>query len=215
MCVNELFIPNTLAFCSFNFNHNIMIYGYDERKKIFKIMGYDIEQKSTTWNVSYKDIRNASPHNITLLRARENYEYHIYPEYILKQVGIFLGYIEIEPVGCYPSKMRYVGVKACQKLLEDISKVISNKKELDIKPFSILKEYSRLMYARMCCLYEKKMSINVPAFSDVADMFEGLMNRVMIYNMRLEESDGKKVIFLFTKAIQELKNVLNDVYINN
>lgn len=178
-------------------------------------MGYDNEQKSSTWSVAYDDIRKATPNKITLLRARKNYEFQVHTEYILKQIGIFLKYKELEPVGCYPSKMRYVGVDACKKLQEDVTEKISNQEELDIRPFSLLKEYADLMSDRMRCLCEIGMTVSISTFNNITNMFEALMNRVMIYNIRISEKNGVKVVDLLEKAIQELINALSEVYSNN
>ncbi len=213
MCVNELFIPNTEAYHNYNFRHNIMVYGYDKKKKTFLIMGYDENSKSASWEVGFKDIKAAAPDQITFLRPHNSYDFSVNPTRIIDQTAMFYGKKELEPVGSYPSKGRYVGIAAIKKLFEDVAEIVHEGEPVDVRPFSLIKEHSELMslrYNYLCSI--KAIKTDLKLLDELNKASEALKNRVMLYNVRMSDNDAQKLIeamAYFMEVEKQLDAVIN------
>ncbi|WHX47902.1 hypothetical protein QNH46_17415 [Paenibacillus woosongensis] len=57
--VDEYFLPFSKAYRKYNFGHGIMIYGYDEKKGTFNVVGYDISNKLSFNLVSYSELKES------------------------------------------------------------------------------------------------------------------------------------------------------------
>ncbi|PEA82339.1 hypothetical protein [Bacillus pseudomycoides] len=57
--VDEFFIPNRNAFQNYNYSHDILIFGYDEVKGVFNVLGYDHNYEFKKSEVSYQNFKAA------------------------------------------------------------------------------------------------------------------------------------------------------------
>lgn len=194
-CVDEYFIPNREAYKTYHFRHNLLIYGYDDNKKVFYTAGYDGNGKYTADLLEYKVFRAASPGKFNILKFRNDMNCELYPEYIQRQIMQYNGEIPEEPVGSYPSKGRTLGIQAVDSLMEYIQNCVSDNEVADMRPTSVLYNHRKLMNERMKHMAKVGLADNpaVNASKEQLKLCEQLKNRQMLYNMRGNEGDKEKL----------------------
>ena len=197
-CVNEYYIPDREAYMSCRFVHNLIIYGYDDNKKIFYIAGYNDKNKYVTQEVSFKNIKLAKPRNITLLTLRNDFDYRVALHYIAHQIDQYNGKEFPDPIGSYPEKNRLIGIEAVNCLMDDITTFAVKGEVIDVRPICLLYEQRMLMLQRL-----KYLECNIPnEFDEQVHLCESFKNRVYMYNMRNSEKDRVAVL----RLCEELRN---------
>ncbi len=205
-CVDEYFIPGREPYRTYHFQHNILLYGYDDGKKVFYTAGYDETGKYTTGMVTYKEFRDSGPNYLNILRLRSDLDFEIYPEYIQRQIMQYNGEAPLEPVGSYPAKGRKTGTDAVNALMGYIRECVLQGLPTDQRPVSILFNHRKLMNDRMKCLNEKGMAEKyaVDEASEQMKLCEMLKNRQLIYNIRGNDRDRSALLEL-TDSFMDLK----------
>lgn len=206
-CVDEYYIPNREAYRQYHFKHNIIIFGYDDVAKVFYTAGYDDEEKYSFHKITYKQLRQASPSKVNILKFRTESDYELSITYIDRQIKQYNGDAFLEPVGSYPKEGRLVGIAAVNAMLDDVCKNIKEGEPIDIRPINILWEHRKLMRERL----QKLESLGIIS-KEIAEEFdiqvqncERLRNRTFLYNRRQSEKDGA--------SLMELQKKLRDVKI--
>lgn len=195
MCVNEYYIPDREAYLSYSFMHNILIYGYDEKKKVFLTAGYNADGHFATQALDRKIIKKASPKYIILLRRRDDYDYVLKPEWIRYQIDAYYGKREQPPLGAYTAPGRYIGEEAISLMMRDMSAALDDLSLLDVRPFTLLEEHGRLMLERVRILCETGFSSDaeVAYWEQEYDRRKILLKRIYMYNVRCDEKSANKV----------------------
>lgn len=57
--LNEYYVPERFAYLKFSFNHDVLIYGYDAKKQVYLLIGYNDRGNYATSEISYKNLTNA------------------------------------------------------------------------------------------------------------------------------------------------------------
>ncbi len=205
-CVNEFYIPDREAYKTFSFQHNILIYGYDNHKKIFYTMGYNEKGKYTDGQVTYSEMKTANPNRIELLKIREGFEYKIHEENVVRQLKEFYGIQDITPVGSYPEEGRLVGMDALIGLKEYIHECIHKGDSIDIRPLSILQQHSKLMLARIkkCNAIDVKV---VEIYTEIDKYTEGIYLKTLMYNIRISEKIGNEIVNIWSAFFEKEKEI--------
>lgn len=204
-CVDEYYIPNREAYKTYHFIHNLLIYGYDDNKKLFYTAGYDENGKYTADTLSYKIFRASLPGKFNILKFRDDMNCELCPSYIQRQLMQYNGEIPADPVGSYPAAGRTIGIYAVDSLMDYIQNCVSSGEEADMRPTGILYNHRRLMCERME-LMEKAGFADTEALNSAKDQLklcEMLKNRQMLYNMRGKDGDKEKL----TELTEEFKGV--------
>ena len=195
MCVNEYYIPDREAYRTYSFRHNLLIYGYDDRRKVYKTAGYNAAGHFDVQEIDRKTIKKASPDNITLLKFRDNYDFSLKPEWIRYQMDAYYGKKEQPPAGAYTADGRYVGEEAVRLMCLDMFEGLDNLEMVDVRPFTLLAEHGRLMYDRIQVIkeYDCTSTEEEEYWRDERDRRELLLKRIYMYNVRLDERSAEKV----------------------
>lgn len=73
LCVNEKYIPERKAYQSYNYRHEILIYGYDENKKIFQTIAYNKNEVYVPQEINMDTIK------IAFLKNKSEHFFKFYP----------------------------------------------------------------------------------------------------------------------------------------
>jgi hypothetical protein len=91
ICVNENYIPDRFAYQRYDNNHEILIYGYDNERRCFQTIAYNIREKYERQSVSYEDIDMAFKNNpehyykFYALRIKRGYDFGRYRKGLLRK----------------------------------------------------------------------------------------------------------------------------------
>lgn len=203
MCVNEYYIPNREAYMSYSYNHNIMLYGYDEKTRMFNTAGYDEEGHFSFQQIDKKLIKKAGPNKIILLKLREDYDFTLNPEWIRYQLDAYYGRGKQFPVGCYPKEDKLLGLLAIDRLYEDISDKLETLEQIDVRPLVLLAEHGRIMCDRIEAVkYSGVISDAEEVYwNKESERRELILKRTYMYNIRLDENSANKLKELMTDKI--------------
>ncbi len=205
-CVDEYYIPNREAYGAYHFIHNLLIYGYDDDKKIFYTAGYDESGKYTADTLSYKIFRTSSPGKFNILKFRDDMNCDLCADYIQRQLMEYNGEIPVDPVGSYPAKGRTIGIHAVDSLMDYIQKHVLADEDVDMRPISILYNHRMLMCERMSHMEKAGLADDeaVKTSYEQLKLCEMIKNRQMLYNMRAKDGDKEKLLEL-TGAFKGMK----------
>jgi hypothetical protein len=82
LCVNEYYIPERHSYQNKYFNHEILIFGFNESENFFQTIAYDINGEYKTQKISFSDIDKAFRSNnehfykFFALKVRSSYNFH-------------------------------------------------------------------------------------------------------------------------------------------
>lgn len=195
VCVNEFYIPEREAYKTYPFRHNILLYGYDEKKKEFYTAGYKEDGHFGIQNLSAKILKKASPSGITFLGFRKEYDFSLKPRWIRYQLDAYYGKGEQPPVGAYEKEGLYLGIEAVVALFDDLKIRLQKAELIDIRPISVLVEHGRLMLERVRLLSEFRCAIDgeLDYWKRECEKREVLLKRIYMYNISPNEKSALKV----------------------
>lgn len=156
LAVDEKFIPNTIAHQQQSFIHDILVYGFNEEKKLFDIIGFDKRQQYICQKISFTELESAiSSANKFLIGQTDTYEFFgtgnnfalkffipdsykpIMDDSILKQEVEY--FLQGDEFYSPPEKHWYSGIIVYQKILEDREAL------LDFRNWNIIKEHTQFI----------------------------------------------------------------------
>lgn len=212
-CVDEFYIPERSAYMYSHFDHNILIYGYDNVTKKFNTCGYNDQGKYKQLEISYSDIKKSSPHDIDLLKIRKGFEYQVNIEDVIRQIRQYLNLENTAQVGAYPKEGLYVGLNACIELQDNFYKDSQELKQLDMRPVCLLFEHKKLMYERIKYI-GKTYSIDVEKvlqqYDTIVKQSEILKQMVLKYEIRRSIEVGIAIDKKFSRIFAEEKECLEE-----
>lgn len=155
---NEFYIPGKRSYKEFDFSHDYIIFGFDDRKKVFKSAGYMSDGHYRYFDIYYDDyLKGVSENRIPLgellfYKINHNFSSTINIEVIKRKLKSYLGsYCDSQ---LYNSKTGdlYYGINAWNQL---IGYVRSHQKyDLDLRFGRLFMEHRNVMYKRLKILFD-------------------------------------------------------------
>lgn len=208
ICLNEYWIPKRHSYNKFRYDHYNLIYGYDEDKREYKILGYDWKGKVTLGIIEFDLLEKC-----IVSRPIVRYVYRV-NKYVFKfQIGYVIEMLE-EFVGGKDSSKRYGGLLTATegtygiRIFSELLNTVEGKNlVLEDKRISfLLYEHCKLMLGRLNYLIEKRY-LGVEKCSDLTNQCnkmvktaERLKNQV-IKNKICDNLEG-----IIWKTLLDLKN---------
>ena len=211
--VNDMYIPDRTNYMRNNFEHEIMVHGYDDENLLF--LGYDKTGRFNSSKITFsrfeKAFKSLKPDRpVILFNSKKDYENKLD---IPLNITLITDYLN-----SYNSSLRHEdyneflkdriwGVKAFEMVLSDLMV----RDIADIRLWDLLCEHKRLMYDRI------KFFSSVADVSEIQKRYEDILNSAVVVKnlvMKYIISNNKKMLFYIESNMNELliyeRDVLND-----
>lgn len=155
--LDEFYIPHRAAYKKVHFNHSMLIYGYDDEKKIYDVMGFDEESNYCHTTVSLQDIINSDPIGVSCITPNLELDIKIMPQQIVDSITDFL---HPQNIGTryYQWRIRSVnfifGIDGERAYCDEFYKQSRGEKEKTFIPCHVIWENKKLMKKRIEYLLE-------------------------------------------------------------
>lgn len=171
---NECYIPNTLAYQRFNFDHDYLIYGYDDEEKMFYAAGYNKHKEYLSYKISYTDYLNSiqnTQHGITDIRFYtfdDKYEFSFDKKGFITQLNDYINGTRSFTVLGLSDESEY-GLVACKRLAQYLNDCKEYQTNVDLRYSRSFAELKSLMLLRIGYLNSNK-------FVDCMDIYNAYKN---------------------------------------
>lgn len=213
ICVDEFYIPKRTAYQKVHFIHDCLVYGMDDRKREFCIIGYNDEHMYSESRVTYEQLRESTPRYwICSLRKNEQYKFLL----DINKIHIDLKrYLNLEPeiiIGDFNPESAVFGQETNQSLIRYIENQCFNKQRMDIRYPYLFYEHKKAMLIRLEKLqeviqYDKGY---VMKYQEIVKEAKGLVMISLKYNMTFARRICEKMVGLIKNVeIKERKIILD------
>ena len=150
---NEYYIPRKKPYKEFNYLHDYVLFGFDDRKKVFLSAGYIDTQKYETFEINYSDYLESickigtSRVNLWFYKINKDFEVGFDIKYIVQQLENYIN--SVVPPDSTVSNDIY-GIRVWDWLADYINK--NANPFLDLRYTRLFMEHKDLMFARLCVL---------------------------------------------------------------
>jgi hypothetical protein len=159
--VNEFFIPNRRAHCNHNFNHGIMVYGYDYKEKLIYCLGFNERYIFCSSKITFDDFSKAFYSTGTdsdlYLFKKNNYKYCFDLSLVTELLYDYLHSDNTSQrlkVNKNPLSNCKFGLEACKYLIEYFKLLQEGRVEYDIRPLHVIWEHKKCMLGRLKYMYD-------------------------------------------------------------
>jgi len=217
--INEYYISNRTAYLKRNFDHEMLVYGYDLNKKCFYTLGYDKSGLYSTTEVSFDTFEKAysstSAHPYSqMIRVYEKKYFKgekVKYNFDIKLVLILLeDYLSSNNTS---ERLRMIapplvnckfGIDACRTLISFLDNISQDHSMYDIRPFHILFEHKKCMLNRIAYMQENNYIKNP---GNILGRYKNIeATSLELRNMLLKWSLTKK-----DKIIDNMKETLSNM----
>lgn len=173
VCLDEYFISNRKAYNSYNYEHYNLVYGFDDGKRLYYILGYNGDGKPEISTISYSTLKKAASDN-DIVRYRYNVNKWNF-NFQLSHVKEML----IEYINGEDSSRRFVGVLGNRKGVYGLKifdqlygTEVGRKMIIDDRRISfVLYEHCKLMQGRLTFL-EKRGYLKQEVYEELLNKCE-------------------------------------------
>lgn len=213
--VNEFYIPHRKSYMKFNYDHDILVYGYDEEK--FYILGYDENVHYSATEVSFSEFEDAF-HTVSTLQYIIFFTHAKY--YKCKfdsglNLRLINDYIESQNTSfIYPfiidsSPNTKWGQNAVAAMLEYSKNDFNNGKRINVRFFDTYLEHKKIMKMRLKLLCEDLNCYNLyDEYERIYDESTAIKNLVIKMNITKNISDFDKLTSLVNNNLNKEKEIL-------
>ena len=213
--INEMFLPNRFFYLKSYFEHDILIYGYDD--KYLFVLGYDetgflnpSKVSCDEFNKAIESLYTGIERAVISFKSNKNYENEI-------DIGLNIALID-DYLNSYNSSARHKiynqfvqdkiwGINAFEMVLNDL--IINN--TINIKYWDLLYEHKRLMNDRI------ELFSTITDVSVIQENYKRILNMSSILKMlilKYRTSCNKKILFDVENKMCELiaseKDIINN-----
>lgn len=220
--VNEFYIRHRKAYMRHNYDHDILIYGYDEEK--FNVLGYDENVHYSATEVSFNEFENAF-NSVTTLQYTiffTNANYYKCKFDVELNLRLINDYIESKNSSfMYPfitesRRDTKWGQNAVISMLEYSKNAFNNGEKINIRFFDTYLEHKKLMKMRINLLSEHfKCNSLYEEYEHICDEATAIKNLVIKMNITKNNSDFDNLESLVNDNLNKEKKILKTLsYLN-
>lgn len=187
ICIDEFYIPERDVYQKEHFLHDCLVYGFDDSKKEFYIIGYNDKRMYRESKASYTQIRNSEPQYwICSLRKSEQYKFLL----DINKIQIdFKRYLNLMPeiiIGDFDFKSAVFGQETNILLIKHIENMCLNRDMIDIRYIYLFYEHKKCMLIRMKQLQEliEFNNFNIIEYQKIVKKAERLVLMALKYNIK-------------------------------
>lgn len=146
--IDEYFVENRNAYKKNHIQHDILIFGYDEDKSVFHIIGYTNKKKYEKTTSGMFDFLNGISINMASplwLYKDSEIQYLMQPKLIIDGIEKYI------TSSCEQHNYSFAafGLEACKLLADRINMIALNNRIFDIQPLHLFLEHKKVMLMRI------------------------------------------------------------------
>ncbi|MFL1674096.1 cysteine peptidase family C39 domain-containing protein [Paenibacillus dendritiformis] len=219
--VDEFYIPRRRVYRQIHYAHDILVYGYDDGKRVFFVLGYDEEMQFRKTLVPFHELEQGFQH----LEWTDRYEEHIYlykfnrtgsysldPAFIKESLEQYLSGCDVSwrHRGTADPWERAFGVNVYPALIRNMPALVRKR---DIRPIHILWEHKKTMGMRIDYLCGRELL--PPAFTGcfrpIEEQAFALRHVLMKYALTWDDAILEQGITEMTSIMDSEKQILESV----
>lgn len=216
---NEYYVPHRYSYQRLNFDHDYLIYGYDEGKDSFHIIGYTDKRH-------YEPTEITVPQYLEALRHTKFEDFHIHffrknrdktYKFDCDKVKRWLkDYLESKDSFGYYDDRYYLGIDACRNLKNYLDIIKKDSGRIELRYFYALKEHKECMRMRIkymeehhCLKPDEALESRCEELISLAGFIESLCIRWnLLHDPEIIEKVKRKIDALIEKEIPFLEDLL-------
>ncbi|GMQ61640.1 hypothetical protein [Vallitalea maricola] len=221
--LDEYYVPNRPTYQKEHFFHENMIYGFDNDKKEYNILGFDSKGIFNSTKISYDEFEQASSdlashnHDIKLLHIKDDFTYDLDLNCIRNSL---LDYLNGENSSSKYTILRNpttdfaYGIDIYEQLIKYLKLLHNNVGVNDIRPFHLLWEHKKCMVIRIEYLMNKYTSTvcDLEAIKDeyitIQQICFSIRNLFLKYNMTKRVEIIEKIIPLLEDVCDREQSII-------
>lgn len=213
---NEEFIPGKIYYGKRYFEHDYILYGYDDDREVFLSAGYLKNQKFQKHEISYQNMSEAlyslrdERLSFWFLRYNENAEFTFDIKKVKKGISSYIN-CENDAVGI---KYEYVGLEAIEKLGLYMLNCTENNLMIDLRYTRGVMEHKNFMQMRIKYLLDNGYIDNNTFLTESQEVYKYAENIHMLgikYNFSQKRSIGKSIYDTILIMLAKEYKYLNDL----
>jgi hypothetical protein len=227
LCLNEYYIPERSAYQKYDFDHDVLITGINEKENTVTLLGFDNQMLFKQITVGF-EIFKQSYHNlieennpylnkIILYKFNENGSYTFDKELVVETLQDYLDSQNTSNRFAMVSNPldRVYGIECYTFLKIYINRLIKGEIDVNIRDIHLLFEHKNIMYNRIKYMEDKglirknqNLSSSYILVKEASEVIKNLMVKFSITN---NESSLEKINELLTMMETKEKEILNDL----
>lgn len=213
---NEEFILGKINYNECYFEHDYILYGYDDDKQVFLSAGYLKNQKFQKYEISYRNMRDAlyslreDRPCFWFLRYNENAEFIFDIKKVKKGISSYIN-CENDAIGI---KYEYVGLEAIEKLGLYMLDCTEKNVMIDHRYTRGVMEHKNFMQMRIKYLLDNGYIDNNIFLTESQEVYKYAENIHMLgmkYNFSQKSSIGKSIYDMILIMLEKEYKYLNDL----
>ncbi|WP_419890379.1 hypothetical protein [Paenibacillus xylanexedens] len=210
--INENHVPQKPSYQNRDFSHMFFIYGYDQEKKVFHHLGYNMEnnnRKFGTIEVAFQDFVDAYYNNpeylfhshdkLFMAKPNCNFQYDFNVERVLDQLQQLLHSNRQQQFNDDPNHV--FGLDVYGNFRRIIQQSLENGNELKIPPFLLLAEHKKIMQLRLEYMNRLKQF----------ESFQKEQNRYRQLEQRLIFLRNAALLYNRTKRSEAMESMMDEI----
>lgn len=213
---NEYYIPAKKAYQSYDFKHDYILIGYDDKKRCFLSAGYVKNGQYEVFDIAYEDyylsVRNLDPKfdsSFCYISLDGSYQPQIN---ILNTINAINSYLSSKS-WCYHAKEDEIyGISACDMFGEYILQ--HEDKNVDIRYCRSFMEHKQIMFIRIRTMFEQGFLVSeslVQEYSKIHDEAQMVYLLSLKYNIAKNKNILERVAYYVKKICSEEQWVLTRI----
>lgn len=210
---DEYYISCKEVYKKHHFDHDYLLYGYDEAKSEFLSIGYTgTMTKYSEFRIGYEELFEASKNipgeklNINLVKLNTDFKYNIDIISIKNQLK---DYLNSESQFFRNSVERLYGYNAVKKLINRINNELKINSDIDLRGIRALYELKNLMFVRLD--YLKREGYIKIDDNKLNEYYKFVLFLKSFFKMCIEYNTERKNVFL-NNNINKLKSIIDEEY---
>ena len=186
ICIDEFYIPAREAYQKEHFVHDCLVYGFDDLKKEFYIIGYNDKHMYRESRASYTQMKDSKPRYwICSLRKSEQYNFILDINKIMIDLKRYLNLMPEIVIGDFDYESAVFGQETNLRLIKHIENMCLNGKMIDVRYIYLFYEHKKCMLIRLMQLQKLKEfdSFNIIEYQKIVSRAERLVLIALKYNI--------------------------------
>ena len=214
ICIDEFYIPERDVYQKEHFIHDCLVYGFDDTKKEFHIIGYNDKHMYRESRASYIQIKDSEPRYwICSIRKSEQYKFFLDINKIHIDLKRYLNLMPEIILGDFDYKSAVFGQKTNLSLIRHIEKMCVNRNVIDIRYIYLFYEHKKCMLIRLGQLQQiiGFDDANVVEYRKIVSKAEKLVLMTSKYNVKCCVQIHTKMSDYIKEIEEKEKRIILDV----
>ena len=187
ICIDEFYIPERKAYKKKHFVHDCLVYGFDDLKKWFYIIGYNDKRMYRESRVLYTQMRDSEPrYGIRSIRKSNKYNFLLDINKIHIDLKRYLNLMPEIILGDFDYRSAVFGQETNSQLIKHIENVCLNRTMIDIRYIYLFYEHKKCMLIRLQQIREliEFNDSNIIEYQEIVSKAERLVLMAVKYNIK-------------------------------